>query len=298
MACPTGNRTLVAASTARMRSWPCGAVLALTAAFAGDLAAQTVPSAEPGWSFAIAPYVWAPSIEGKLRYSLPSRADGASGARVSMDATNLLEALNFAAMVAAEARHGRFSVLTDFIYLDLGNANSAVRSVDFAQVGRNPVSTTLNAGTETSVHGSLWTLGGAYTLATGGWGHADLFAGFRLFSLETRTDVRLAADIAAPGGGRSFARTGRLARDADLFDGLVGLRGRFVLGRGFHLPFAFDIGGGSSRLTWQAAGGIEYQTGWAGVTLGYRHLEYDQGGDRLVQDFSFGGPFLALNIRF
>ena len=166
------------------------------------------------------------------------------------------------------------------------------------QVGRNPVSTTLNAGTDTSVRGSLWTLGGAYTLAAGGWGHADVFAGFRLFSLETRTDVRLAADIVAPGGGRSFARTGRLARDADLFDGLVGLRGRFVLGSGFHLPYAFDIGGGSSRLTWQAAGGIAYQTGWAGVTLGYRHLAYDQGGDRLVQDFSFGGPFLALNMRF
>jgi hypothetical protein len=296
--CPTSNPTVVAASTARVRSWRCGGALALTAASTGDLSAQTVPSAEPGWSFAIAPYVWAPSIEGKLRYSLPGRADGASGARVSMDATNLLEALDFAAMVAAEARHGRFSAITDFIYLDLGNAGSAVRSVDFVQVGRNPVSTNLNAGTDTSVRGSLWTLGGAYTLAAGGWGHLDVFAGFRLFSLETRTDVRLAADIVAPGGGRSFARTGRLARDADLFDGLVGLRGRFVLGRGFHLPYALDIGGGSSRLTWQAAGGIAYQTGWAGVTLGYRHLAYDQGGDRLVQDFSFGGPFLALNIRF
>ena len=62
--------------------------------------------------------------------------------------------------------------------------------------------------------------------------------------------------------------------------------------------YAFDIGGGSSRLTWQAAGGVGYQTGWAGVTLGYRHLHYDQGGDRLVQDFSFGGPFLALSFRF
>ena len=284
-----------------MVPWPCGAVLALTAAFAGEPAAQTVPSAEPGWSFAVAPYVWAPSIEGKLRYGVPGRAggvSGASGAKVSIDATNVLEALNFAAMVAAEARNGRFSVLTDFIYLDLGNAGSAVRSVDFVQVGRNPVSTTLNAGTDTSVRGSLWTLGGAYTLAAGGWGHADVFAGFRLFSLETRTDVRLAADIAAPGGGRSFARTGRLARDADLFDGLVGLRGRLVLGGGFHLPYAFDIGGGSSRLTWQAAGGIAYQTGWAGVTLGYRHLAYEQSGDRLVQDLSFGGPFLALNMRF
>jgi hypothetical protein len=282
----------------RVRSWSFSAVLALAAAFSGDLAAQTVPSAEPGWTFAVTPYVWAPSIEGDLRFSVPGGTGGVSRASVGMNATNLLAELNFAAMVAAEARNGRFSILTDFIYLDLGNSTSAVRSVDFVQVGRNPVSSTLNAGTESSVRGSLWTLGGAYTLATGSWGHVDAFAGFRWFSLEARTNVRLAADIVGPGNGQMFARTGRLAQDTDLFDGLAGLRGRFTLGRGFYLPYAFDLGGGSSRLTWQAIGGVGYQTGWAGVTLGYRHLYYDQGGDKLVQDFSFSGPFLALNMKF
>ena len=281
----------------RARLAPTSAAAVLSLLIADDLAAQTVPSTEPGWSFAITPYVWVPWVEGKFSYNVPERT-GVSGARVNMDAINLLEALNFAVTVAGEARNGRFSILTDFIYLDFGKSSSAVRSVDFAQVGRNPVSSALNAGTESSLRGGLWTLGGAYTLAAGRWGHADAFAGFRLFSIDARTDVRLATDIVAPGGGQSFARTGRLARDANLFDGLVGLRGRFVLGSGFYLPYAFDIGGGSSRLTWQAAGGIGYQTGWAGVTAGYRHLYYDQGGTRLLQDFSFGGPFLALNISF
>jgi hypothetical protein len=275
------------------------AVLTVAAVLpAHSVRAQTVPSAEPGWSFAVAPYVWVPSIDGNLRYRVPDALGGARSASVGVDAATILDSLKFAAMIAAEARNGRFSVFTDFIYLDLGSAKSGVRSVDFGEVGRSPVCTSLNAGTESSVRGSLWTLAGAYTLAAGDWGHVDVFAGFRLFSLEARTDVRLAADIIALGGGRSFARTGRLARDADLFDGLIGLRGRFVLGSGFYLPYAFDIGAGSSRLTWQASGGLGYQTGWAGVTLGYRYLHYDQGGDRLVQDFSFSGPFLALNIKF
>lgn len=282
--------------------WPFGAALALTVAFGGDLAAQTlpqtVPSAEPGWSFAVAPYVWVPSIDGNLHYGVPDTLGGARSASVGIDSATILDSLNFAAMVAGEARNGRFSVFTDFIYLDLGAAKSGVRSVDFVQGGRNPVSTTLNAGTETSIRGSLWTLAGAYTLAAGDWGHVDAFAGFRLFSLEARTDVRLTTDIIAPGGGQSFARTGRLARDANLFDGLVGLRGRFVLGSGFYLPYGFDIGAGSSSLTWQASAGLGHQTGWAGVTLGYRYLHYDQSGDRPVQDFSFSGPFLALNITF
>lgn len=96
----------------------------------------------------------------------------------------------------------------------------------------------------------------------------------------------------------SFAKTAPLSRDEDLIDGIVGLRGRFVLGRGFHLPYAFDLGGGSSRLTWQASAGLGYQAGWAGVSLGWRHLSYDQGGSKLLRDFSFGGPYLALNLTF
>ena len=78
----------------------------------------------------------------------------------------------------------------------------------------------------------------------------------------------------------------------------LGARGRLLLGSGFSLPYGFDVGTGASRLTWQATGGVHYQTGWAGVTLGYRHLSYDQGGSKLVQDFSFSGPFLAAKFSF
>jgi hypothetical protein len=78
----------------------------------------------------------------------------------------------------------------------------------------------------------------------------------------------------------------------------LGVRGRFLLGSGFHVPYSLDVGAGSSRLTWQAAAAIGYQTGWAGVTLGYRHLAYEQSGDELVQDLSFSGPFLAVSFTF
>jgi hypothetical protein len=257
--------------------------------------AQTVPSALPGWQFSITPYLWAPTLDGTLQYSRPGGGAGSADARVS--SINLLESLDGAAMIAAEARYDRFSVFTDFIYLSLGKSASEIRSVNF-QGSRTAVSAGLNAGTESSLDGSLWTLAGAYTLAHGNWGHLDASAGFRLFSLSAKTDVRLAAAVAAPAGGTAFERTGRLDRSTDLFDGVVGLRGRIVLGSGFHLPYGFDIGAGTSRLTWQASGGIGYQTGWAGVTLGYRHLYYDQGGSKLVQDFTFSGPYLALNLTF
>lgn len=282
-------------STCHRLSKMTGAAFVLLGSFVGGLAAQTAPPAETGWRFTVTPYVWLPSINGNLRYDLPPNSGNARSADVGIDSVNLLEAINFAGMIAAEARYDRFSIMTDFIYLDMGNAGSRVDSVNF---GGNAVSSALDAGTNTSVQGSLWTLAGGYTLAQGDWGNVDAFAGFRLFSISANSDVRLSADVMGPNNSVALSRTMRLSDSATLFDGIVGARGRFLLGSGFHLPYAVDIGAGSSQLTWQAMAGIGYQTGWAGVTLGYRYLSYDQGNDKLVQDFSFSGPFLAVNFSF
>jgi hypothetical protein len=266
-------------------------------ASSGAIAQPAQPSAS-GWQFTVTPYFWAPALDTKLRYELPPGSGNVRTADVRIDSINLIDALNSAAMFAAEARNGRFTIVTDFIYLSFGNASSRVEAVDFVQGGRNPVSATLNTGTDSTVSGSLWTLAGGYTLADGAWGNVDGLAGFRLFSLSSDTDVRLSATVNGPGPGQTFSSTGRLSRDTTLFDGVVGVRGRFLLGSGFHIPYSLDVGAGSSRLTWQAAAAIGYQTGWAGVTLGYRHLAYEQSGDELVQDLSFSGPFLAVSFTF
>ena len=259
--------------------------------------AQTVPRAEPGWQFSVTPYAWVPSIDGTLRYQLPTQS-GSGSADVSKDGASILEALNFAAMIAAEARYQRYSVLTDFIYLDLGATGSKLRDVNFGGGGNAGVGANLDRGTESSLSGSLWTLMGGYTVTQGDWGHADIVGGFRLFSLNSETNIRLAGDLTAPGGSASFNRNAKLSESATLFDGIIGMRGRLVIGDGFYAPYAFDVGTGSSTLTWQASAGLGYQFSWGGVALGYRHLSYEQGSKNLVQDLSFGGPFLALNFTF
>lgn len=272
------------------------ALLGFVCAVTPRAEAQTVPRAEPGWQFSVTPYAWVPSIDGTLRYKLPGPLSGDS-ADVKVENFSLLDVLNFAGMVAAEARYQRYSVMTDLLYMDLGSTSSKLRDVNFAS-GSTGVAVNSDRGSETSLSGSLWTLMGGYTVTQGDWGHVDITGGFRLFSLNAETNIRLAADVTAPGGSASFSRTARLSDNASLFDGVVGLRGRFVLGNGFFLPYAFDIGAGSSALTWQASAALGYQNGWAGVSLGYRHLYYEQDGKGLVQDLSLGGPFLAVNFTF
>jgi hypothetical protein len=259
--------------------------------------AQTVPRAEPGWQFSVTPYAWVPSIDGTLRYQLPGQP-GPDSADVGADSISVLEALNFAAMISAEARYQRYSVMTDFIYLDLGASGSKVRDVNFGGGGSTGVETNLDRGTESSLSGSLWTLMGGYTVLQGDWGHADIVGGFRLFSLNSETNIRLAGDVTAPSGSASFNRNAKLSESATLFDGIIGMRGRLGIGKGFYAPYAFDIGTGSSTLTWQASAGLGYQFSWGGVALGYRHLSYEQSSKNLVQDLSFSGPFLALNFTF
>ena len=58
-----------------------------------------------------------------------------------------------------------------------------------------------------------------------------------------------------------------------------------------------DGGTGSSSLTWQGMLGVAYSYKWGGVTLAYRHLYYDQKGDKLIQDMRFSGPALGVTFR-
>jgi hypothetical protein len=282
-----------------LRAALAGAVLGAAALSAGDAAAQqTRPPSQPGWTFNVAPYLWVPAVDATLRYSVPPETGAARSTDISVDQSKLLDALDFAAMIAAEARYDRFTLVTDLIYLDLGSSSSRVKSVDVVQVGRDPVSSQLDAGTQSSLTGTLWTLAGGYTVAQGAWGNVDISAGFRLFYLDTKTNISLTTNVIGPNNQISLPRGAQLSESVTLFDGIIGLRGRFELGSGFSIPYSFDIGTGSSTLTWQAVGGLTYQTGWAGITAGYRYLYYDQGDNKLLQDFALQGPFLAVNFTF
>jgi hypothetical protein len=97
---------------------------------------------------------------------------------------------------------------------------------------------------------------------------------------------------------RSGARHGEFHSQAT-WNGIGGVHGRIRLGdTGLFIPYYFDIGAGGSQLTWQAAGGLGYQKGWAGASLTYRYLSFEQGGSALVHHIALGGPMLAVNFNF
>ncbi len=281
------------------RIWRMLAAAALVSCGAVSGAAAQGTGLRPGWSFEVAPYVWLPSVNADLRYNLPT--SGAGTADVKTNADDYFANLNFATALAAMVRYDRFSMLTDIMYVSADAGSSRVDSVDLVQVGRNPISSTVNASGASTLKTTLWTLAGGYTVADGSWGHVDVLAGFRYLGIEASTNYNVALTLVGPRGnaGPSFGGAGRLSGRDNIWNGIIGVRGRVNIGQsGVFLPYYVDIGTGDSNFTWQTFAGIGYQSGWAGVQLGWRYMSYDQGGTGLVQDLSMSGAYLAVNFSF
>lgn len=262
------------------------------------LAAQAQAAADK-WSFSLMPYLWLPSIDGKLRYG-PPPAGGAS-ANVSADSGSYLDNLEFALMLSGTARKGRWVIASDLMYMDFSGVESKVQSVDFNPgPGAVNVSTAnLNVGANSSLKGLVWTLLGGYDVVQTKDANLALLGGFRYLRLEAGSDWTLTANVTGPAGTAAFARSGSVSKTADLWSGIVGLGGRAKLGQSnWFANYYADVGGGSSIFTWQGVVGLGYAFKWGDVILDYRYLYYDQSGDKLIEEMKFGGLALGVNFRF
>ena len=282
------------------------AAAALTGLFAAGAQAQQPTSIgqqttnASGWTFNVAPYLWLAAIDTTLHYNLPPALGGRLPTEASVGAGQIVSHLNFATAVAADAQYGPFSVLTDFLYLNLSATGSHFKSIDFLGQPSQLISRSAELSNGTSLNATLWTLAGGYTLLQGEWGNLDIIAGFRYFNVHATTDFDLAVTFTGPrGNGATFGGIGSISGTDAIWNGIGGVRGRIRLGNtGLFIPYYFDIGGGGSSPTWQIASGLGYQTGWAGVSVTYRHLSFQEGGSAIVQHLTMGGPMIMVNLTF
>lgn len=279
------------------------AALATLGLLASPAMAQTQgPATGDAWAFNVMPYLWLPGVKGDLNYGPPSAGGGSPN--VSINSGNVLDALEFAAMVNGSARKNRWVIATDFIYLHMASDKGAVRSVDL-NPGSGPVNvatSSLSAGADVDLKGKVWTLGGGYTVVQTPKVNIDMLAGFRYLGLETTTDWNLTTTVTGTTSGRTatFARTGSVSQKEDIWSALVASQGRFVLADGpWFANYYLDVGTGSSAFTWQGVAGLGYAFKWGDVVLDYRYLYYSQDGDnKLIDNLSFAGLGLGVNFRF
>jgi hypothetical protein len=253
-------------------------VLALAIPFA---LGSPATAQEGRWS--VTPYVWMPNIDGNLNFQLPS------GVRpeVGVGPNDYLENLDMALMVAGDYRGDGWSIFTDLVYLDFSNENASVRTVS----GPGPVQIPIDVGSEVNFKGALWTLGGGYQLLNTESYTLELLAGFRYLGAEAQLNWSLQGPL------NQFPQAGSVDTEEDIWDGLVGVRGEVRAGNWF-FPYYADVGAGSSDLTLQAIAGVGYRFGGWDIRGVYRHLRYEQGDDKLINDLTFSGPAIGATFRF
>jgi hypothetical protein len=261
---------------------------------------QPAPNAS-GWSFDVAPYLWFANINTTMNFNLPPALGGGTASTdTSVGFGDLLSHLNFATMVTADAQYGRFSLLSDFIYMNLSGTASRFRSVRLPDQPPIPISSGVESGVSMNLTSSIWTLVGGYTLAEGNWGNFDAIVGVRYLALHATLDHSIGIAIRGPlGNGVGFGRGGSVSGSGDLWNGIGGFRGRVRVGNaGLFIPYYFDIGAGGSNLTWQIASGLGYHARLADVSLTYRYLAFEQGSSATVQNLTVKGPMLAVTFTF
>lgn len=250
--------------------------------------AQTAGLSAERWEFSVTPYLWLPNVDGTLKFSVPPGAGGSPS--VGVGPNDYLENLDFALFLAGEARRGRWAIITDLIYLDFSNEEGAVKSVTGPG---GIVQVPVNANTRTGLKGLVWQLAASYTVSRTSTSTFEVLGGLRYAGLEGEVDWQLAGSIGL------LPQSGSFSQKVDLWDGIIGVRGKVRPGdSNWFVPYYLDAGTGSSQLTWQGMTGIGYGFKWGDVLLAYRHLYYDQKGDKLIQDMRFSGPALAATFRF
>ncbi len=277
-------------------------VLAAASVPAQAQVASVPPPADgkPGWSYAIAPYIWAPTISSEVKLTDP-RTGGVVTSNMSVGFSDYLTDINFAAMASAVARNGKFTVMTDLVYM---NASMTTNTSHLSSVnlGSGPIDIprSLDLGTGTRMATTVWSLAGGYTVTSGIWGNLDLVGGLRMLSMQSKTNYTFSADILDKNGTVALSRGGSLSVNETYFEGVGGVTGRFnIPDSKFYIPFYFDAGGGALPFTWQAYTGLSYATGkWGDVGLGYRYLTFQNGGSTGVRNLSLSGVLLSGNFHF
>lgn len=218
-------------------------------------------------------YGWLPGVDTDVTSS-----SGGISASTSVSASNILEALNFAFMAAGEVHYGRFGLLQDVVYSDLGTSGNL----------SGPLASKVNV----DVNMLISTTALSYrAYDQDGW-VVEPFAGARYVSFEQNVKIT---------GGGPLGVERAASVDLSWWDPVIGVRGRAPITQRLSAAGFADIGGfgAGSQFTWEIYAGLDYAvTDWFSTVAGFRYLSIDyedRGADLKLHTY---GPVLGATLRF
>jgi len=236
------------------------------------------------WEFEIAAYGFAAGITGDVGFRQ-------ANSEVDVDASDILENLDFSFMGMAQARKGQWSYILDGTYMKISADKSFAR--------RNLLAGSVDVEIEQSVIAGFvgyrfYEGKGNSVLIKSSW---DFLVGARYNNLSAELGVQASL--------LGFPLSAQRKQSADWVDPVIGLRGNAFLNDKTRVILWGDYGGfgAGSDQTWQTFGGLGYTfSNGIDVFGGYRAYAFDYedgtGASRVALDLLYHGPMLGAGYKF
>lgn len=263
-------------------------VAALAPAAASAQSSSATPTPGP-WKYTLSVYSYLPTIRETTAFPT-----GSGGQAIEVDAEQILERLKMTLMGSFEAHNGRWGVFSDLLYTDLGDGKQNSRSFVIGNAG---IPATTTADLDWDYKSTLWTLGVAYRLVANASTTVDVLGGVRMFDQRQRLRWSITGDI---GTLPPASRSGSSEVKDQVWDGIVGIKGRHVFGDSgrWSVPFYVDIGTGGSDSTAHVAAGLGYAFSWGDVVGVWRYVSYHPKSGSALDSMSFSGPQFGAVVRW
>lgn len=287
----------------------CASFVAATPALSGDLGPGPMPGNK--WEFSLTPYAWAINVNGEATARGHTVDINEDFFQIVEKSDSLLAWMSF-----FEARKGRFSAFTDFVWMDLSFPGHFQRTLT-GPLGRAALNIKGHANLD--YQQIIVQSGVAYEIArwqrgSGSYTALDVMGSARYWHEETDLSLRLTGtltlDLERLGLKLKRSRKIALARSGDLewVDPVVGARIRHQLAPGKELRLEGDVGGfdAGSEFSWQVVGSYGWDTTCLGkpmhAVVGYRALavDYSESGrfGKNGLDVVQHGPVIGASFRW
>lgn len=238
----------------RMHCMSIMAIIVLSLCF-GVTPSAAESSPADNWEFGAEVYMWGANIGG----------EASDGSNIKIDFKDLFNNLEMAFMGTFLVRKGKWSLMTDAIYMDVEDAE---------KISGEHVQVELTAKILTPVVG--------YTFLETKRGALSLLGGARYLYLD----------------GNLRVEQYRTDDSGHVWDGIIGIRGKLNLSETWYLSGHLDIGTGDSDMTWQALAGIGYRFKRFDIVAGYRYLKWNFDNNDVFKDLILKGPMGGVKVIF
>lgn len=221
-----------------------------------------------GWTWMVAPYLWAASISSDLNRTVPPFGS----ASTDTDFDDIIDKIDGAFQMHAEGQGDNFGLFADITYLSLSDSNDRTRF-----------------SSDTDLDNTLFELAAVWNFGEGRYNGLDLFAGLRYID----SDLTVRLDPANP----DFNSV-KIDASETVNDFMIGARYTWDLSDRWGVTVRGDTSFGDSDGTWNASIVANYKMKHGAWLFGYRYLDISLENNANKVDITLNGVMVGYGFVF